>query len=146
MLPRNRIHFWILPLPDWLTSHEYFLDTFTLPVFSSTATPTSLLLWSKSQIEKYSVERMFLLCGGRCSFEAKLFGPILGRQRQRQRQRSEDVVDGSIGGKPSRYCHIELLFGEMYLMCINYMLLFILNSTGSGAHSLCIIPFLSKCI
>ena len=79
---------------------------------------------------------MFLLCGGRCSFEAKLFGPILGRQRQRQRQRSEDVVDGSIGGKPSRYCHIELLFGEMYLMCINYMLLFILNSTGSGAHSL----------
>ena len=55
-------------------------------------------------------------------------------------------MDGSIGGKPGRYCHIELLFGEMYLMCINYMLLFILNSTGSGAHSLCIIPFLSKCI
>ena len=70
-----------------MTSHEYFLDTFTLQVFSSTATPTSLLLWSKSQIEKYSVERMFLLCGGRCSFEAKLFGPILVRQR------SEDVSE-----------------------------------------------------
>ena len=68
-----------------MTFQGNFHDTFTPPVFSSTATPTSLLLWSKSQIEKYSAQRMFLLCGGRCSFEAKLFGPILVRQR------SEDV-------------------------------------------------------
>ena len=92
-----------------MTSHEYFLDTFTPPVLSSIATPTSLLLWSKSQIEKYSTERMFLLCGGRCSFEAKLFGPILGRQRQRQRQRSEDVVGGERRRKTKQvvsYCFL----------------------------------------
>ena len=69
----------------------------------------------------------------------------VGRGRGRGRGRRTWWGE-SVGGKPSRYCHIELLFGEWFLMWINYTLLFILDSNDSGAHYLCIIPFWSKCI
>ena len=48
----------------------------------------------------------------------------VGRGRGRGRGRRTWWGE-SVGGKPSRYCHIELLFGEWYLMWINYTLLFI---------------------
>ena len=60
----------------------------------------------------------------------------VGRGRGRGRGRRTWWGE-SVGGKPSRYCHIELLFGEWYLMWINYTLLFILDSNDSGAHYLC---------
>ena len=67
----------------------------------------------------------------------------VGRGRGRGRGRRTWWGE-SVGGKPSRYCHIELLFGEWFLMCINYTLLFILDSTDSGAHYFCIIPFFQQ--